>query len=173
MNRLKKANNSDQRTEDDDLAIGRALRASLLVFLLLGSIGSGVYLWLNRRAPAITPEAAPIALPETRVKSTAVIPTVHWTDITQAAGIDFVNTTGAHGEKLLPETMGAGIPSLDFDQAGDQDLLFVNATHWPEDSTESTPASTLALYQKDGPGKFVDVTADWGLDMSLICMGAA
>ncbi|MEZ6080471.1 MAG: FG-GAP-like repeat-containing protein [Pirellulaceae bacterium] len=50
----------------------------------------------------------------------------------------------------------------DFDQDGDQDLLFVNATHWPEDSTESTPASTLALYQNDGHGKFVDVTADWG-----------
>ncbi|MEZ6080472.1 MAG: hypothetical protein R3C56_33810 [Pirellulaceae bacterium] len=35
-----------------------------------------------------------------------MIPTVHWTDITQAAGIDFVHTNGAHGEKLLPETMG-------------------------------------------------------------------
>lgn len=173
MNRLKKANNSDQRTEDDDRAIGRALRASLLVFLLLGSIGGGIYLWLNRRAPAIATEAAPIALPETRVKSTAVIPTVHWTDITQAAGIDFVHTNGAHGEKLLPETMGAGVAAWDFDQDGDQDLLFINATPWPEDSTQSTPASTLALYQNDGHGNFVDVTADWGLDISLIGMGAA
>ena len=39
---------------------------------------------------------------------------------------DFVHANGANGDKLLPETMGGGCAFFDFDNDGDQDLLFVN-----------------------------------------------
>src|SRR5439155_3260718 len=37
------------------------------------------------------------------------IPSVKFTDITNAYGITFVHNNGAYGEKLLPETMGGGV----------------------------------------------------------------
>ena len=54
-----------------------------------------------------------------------------FTDVTSEAGIAFVHNNGAYGEKLLPETMGGGVAFFDFDDDGDQDLLFVNGTYWP------------------------------------------
>ena len=53
-----------------------------------------------------------------------------FTDITQQAGIDFVHVNGAYGDRLLPETMGAGVAFFDADNDGDQDLLFVNSGRW-------------------------------------------
>lgn len=173
MNPLKSVKTGTSQPEDDDLAIVHALRVSLAVFLLLGGLAAGAYFWLNREPPPITTQAAPVVLPQQRDKSLAVVPQVQWTDVTQAAGIDFVHNNGARGQKLLPETMGAGCAAWDFDQDGDQDLLFVNATAWPEDRIESTPKSTLALYQNDGHGKFADVTAARGLDISCVGMGVA
>ena len=43
------------------------------------------------------------------------------------AGITFRHANAATGDKLLPETMGGGCAFFDFDNDGDQDLLFVNA----------------------------------------------
>ena len=69
------------------------------------------------------------------VRPTAVkaetLPAVKFVDVTKEAGIHFVHVNGAFGEKLLPETMGAGVAFLDYDNDGDQDLLFVNSCPWP------------------------------------------
>ena len=56
------------------------------------------------------------------------IPLVHFTDITRQAGIQFSHNNGATGDKLLPETMGGGVAFFDFDNDGNQDLLFINST---------------------------------------------
>ena len=40
---------------------------------------------------------------------------VHFTDITEDAGITFVHENGATGKKYLPETMGSGVAFFDFD----------------------------------------------------------
>ena len=92
---------------------------------------------------------------------------VHFTDITEDAGITFVHENGATGKKYLPETMGSGVAFFDFDGDGDQDLLFVNSMSWPRGPT------TSALYRNRGDGAFEDVTAGSGLDRAVYGMGVA
>ena len=57
--------------------------------------------------------------------------TVSFADATAVAGIRFRHVNGATGRKLLPETMGAGVIVLDFDNDGRPDLYFVNSSPWP------------------------------------------
>jgi hypothetical protein len=66
--------------------------------------------------------------------------------------------------------MGLGAAFFDVDGDGDQDLLLVNATHWPG---EAGPPATAALYRNDGKGHFSDITAGSGLDVSLYGQGVA
>ena len=51
-------------------------------------------------------------------------------EVTAESGVHFVHETGRAGDKLLPETMGGGCAFLDYDDDGDQDLLFVNSGLW-------------------------------------------
>ena len=51
-------------------------------------------------------------------------------------------------------------------------MLFVNATDWPWDPA-TRPPPTPALYHNDGHGRFTDVTAGSGLDISFYGMGVA
>src|SRR5947208_17139557 len=100
-------------------------------------------------------------------------PDAKFTDITAASGINFVHGNGAAGEKLLPETMGGGVAFLDFDNDGDQDLLFINSTWWPWSFPRDAKPATMALYRNDGKGRFTDITAGSGLDVSFYGMGVA
>jgi enediyne biosynthesis protein E4 len=103
----------------------------------------------------------------------AQIPNARFTDITTESGLKFAHVNGAHGEKLLPETMGGGVAFLDFDNDGAPDLLFVNSTSWPWDTNAAKARPTMALYRNDGKGHFIDVTAGSGLDVSFYGMGVA
>jgi hypothetical protein len=110
--------------------------------------------------------------PVSTKKAAAVAPpAVRFTDITAAAGIDFVHVNGSYGEKLMPETIGSGAAFIDYDNDGDQDLLLVNSSEWP--GHEQGAQATLALYRNDGHGHFDDVTRERGLAIHCYGMGAA
>ncbi len=162
----------DEESEDrDDAVIGRALRASGLVLLVLLCAGAAMVYWLTRPKPE--PPIRETQLAEVKLRATPAVapPLAKFTDITAAAGLSFVHNNGAVGDKLLPETMGGGCAFLDFDNDGDQDLLLVNSMDWPWDKP-SGRSQTSALYRNDA-GQFVDVTAESGLDIPLYAMGVA
>jgi len=91
-------------------------------------------------------------------------------DVTRSAGIDFRHNSGAYGDKLLPETLGAGCAFLDFDRDGWQDILLVNGRDWPGHERGPT---TLGLYRNNRDGTFTDVTRRAGLDVGMYGMGVA
>jgi hypothetical protein len=99
------------------------------------------------------------------------LPKVRFVDATKQAGIDFVHTNGARGEKLLPETMGSGVAFLDYDGDGDADLFLVNSEPWPGGKGSGTVGNRL--YRNEGNGHFTDATAAAGLERSLYGMGVA
>ena len=53
-------------------------------------------------------------------------PEVQFTDITQAAGINFKQENSATSNKYLVETMGGGVALLDYDNDGRLDIFFTN-----------------------------------------------
>ena len=155
---------------EDDAIIGHVFRRSLWVLAAIGLALAVVVLWPtseareeNRDIETTAPEA---------VTAAAVPPEVEFADVTASSGIDFLHVNGAEGAKLLPETMGSGVAVFDFDGDGDQDLLFSNSTRWP-DGAESSPIGRVALYENDGSGHFLDVSAALGVDVSLYGTGVA
>ncbi|MGI9429565.1 MAG: CRTAC1 family protein [Bythopirellula sp.] len=162
----------DDLPPDNDDVIRRAQSLSLLALILLGLIGGTIAWWMSR--PAVEPpdEVHELVLPKVRAPTTSVVPKLQFTDVTKSAGIEFVHTNGAIGEKLLPETMGGGCAFLDYDSDGDQDLLLVNSSVWPWDKSADVKATTV-LYANDGQGHFVDVTGQANLAVSCYGMGVA
>lgn len=53
------------------------------------------------------------------------------TDVASKAGIVFVHDRGATGQYRLPETMGAGLAWLDYDEDGWMDLYVVQSGPFP------------------------------------------
>src|SRR3984885_678237 len=87
--------------------------------------------------------------------------TVRYSDIRQAAGINFLQDSTQTEEKYYLETMGTGVGWIDYDQDGLMDLYFVQTA-----ATEAyKPAHPLrsALYHNNGDGTFTDVTAKAGV----------
>ena len=136
----------------------------------LGVLHSGTFCWLHTAAAAAGGACGGCAGAEGRGQ-TGIAAVVKFVDITKEAGIAFVHYNGALGEKLLPETMGAGVAFLDYDRDGDQDLFFVNSSYWPGHVTN--PAPTQSLYRNDGKGHFQDVTKEAGLDKTFYGQGVA
>jgi len=95
---------------------------------------------------------------------------LRFTEVARESGIDFVHENGAFGEKWMPETVGSGAAFFDYDGDGSPDLLLVNGTWW-EGHEGTGPRSTQRLYRNLGDGRFQDVTANAGLDLSIYGMG--
>jgi hypothetical protein len=91
-----------------------------------------------------------------------------FTDVTQRSGIRFTHTSGAFGEKYLPETMGSGVVVFDYNTDGYQDVFFVNSRGWPGKANAS---ALPAFYKNNGNGTFTDITKEVGLAVSMYGMG--
>ncbi len=157
----------------DEAVIGKAFRWSSIAFMAIVVVGGLAYLVATRKPAAATPKLTRLVAPAVPERPVAEIPTAKFVDVTSESGITFVRHNGAYGEKLLPETMGGGVAFLDYDNDGHQDLLFVNSTDWPWHKAEGPHPATMALYHNDGHGRFTDVTAGSGLDVSFYGMGVA
>lgn len=157
----------------DDAVIGKAFRRSAWAMAGLLMLAAGGWWYANRKPAAEAPKVTPLSSPVAPQRATEEMPTVKFTEVTEASGIKFTQNNGASGEKLLPETMGSGVAILDFDNDNDQDLLFVNGTYWPGKAPSGGAPTTAALYRNDGSGRFEDVTRGSGLDVSFYGMGVA
>ncbi len=160
-------------TRAGEAIIRRWFLRSLAVILVLGLVAAGIGWYLNREtSPDVIIEEAVVAGPVIEEMAPMQAPPhVVFRDITAAAGIDFVHTNGAYGDKLMPEGIGSGAAFFDYDNDADQDLLLVNSSWFPGHEQDTTP--TLALYRNDGSGQFTDVTRQAGLAIDCYGMGVA
>jgi len=109
------------------------------------------------------------AVPRLSGTQPSVEGTIHFADVTDAAGVHFVHNNGAFGKKYLPETLGPGVAFIDYNNDGWPDIFFVNGNDWPGHPVhgETTPA----LYRNNRDGTFTDVTKEAGLAVSLYGIG--
>jgi hypothetical protein len=154
--------------------IGQAFKVSLAILIAASAIAGLLWWLIPGDEEAVPLEEARIAAPlaeAPRAPAQAAPPAVPFTDITAAAGIDFLHVNGAFGDKLIPETMGSGLAFFDYDNDGDPDLYLVNSTYWP-DKAEGRRTSGR-LYRNDDGARFTDVTVEAGLEHNLYGMGVA
>ena len=157
-----------------DARVARIFRRSAIaagVLTVVVAAGLLIGWWLGRDAPDAVDEVPVFAPAPLLQPGPETAPTLRFTDVTAAAGIDFVHVNGAYGERLLPETIGSGVAVFDYNNNGHQDILLVNSSHWPGHEGGERPR--LALYRNDGTGHFTDVTEEAGLDIDLYGMGVA
>ena len=83
-------------------------------------------------------------------------PRIHFTDVTEAAGIRFLHRTGGTGTKYLIETMGAGVCVLDYNSDSFPDLYEVQSAPLP--GAPADPLLHAMLFRNNGDGTFTDVT---------------
>lgn len=163
---------SEELAHYDDAVIGKAFKWSVIAFIFAALSIAITLLIMNRDSQASPSKVTEMQPPVAPERPRAEVPTVAFTDVTREAGLEFVHENGAYGDKLLPETMGGGVAFFDFDNDGDQDLLFINGKSWPWRESNG-PEATSQLYENDGKGHFSNVTPGSGLDLPLYGMGVA
>jgi len=82
---------------------------------------------------------------------------VQFHDVTREAGIHFHHERAQSPQRLYPETMGAGVAWIDYDQDGYLDAFFVNSGFTPLFHPAAPPQP--ALYHNNRDGTFTDATA--------------
>ena len=164
--------NRNNHTEATDEIIGLVFKRSLIVVAVSVLLIVAIFLFKKTLREDVALVDAP-AMSPVNVRNEVRTPQVHFTDVTRQSGITFSHSTGAYGDKLLPETMGSGVAFLDYDDDADQDLLLINSDHWPGHSEVGAARPTMRLYQNNGAGQFTDVTEVVGLSVSLYGMGVA
>jgi enediyne biosynthesis protein E4 len=161
----------DNPTPVTDPMFGRAIKRTLTVVILVSLLVAGISFLFESTPIGTTPSSSDPAFASNVPVS--AIPDITFTDITDVAGIRFVHTNGAYGDKLLPETMGGGVAFLDFNNDGLPDILFVNSGHWPWHAPTGPSPPTLELYQNNGNAQFQNVTPNSGLEIVCYGMGIA
>jgi hypothetical protein len=91
--------------------------------------------------------------------------------------IDFVHCPGPLTSRyFFPQIMGSGCALFDFDQDGDLDLYLIDSS-FDDPGGAARPGACERhgnrLYRNEGSRRFVDVSAESGLDFSAVGMGVA
>jgi enediyne biosynthesis protein E4 len=86
---------------------------------------------------------------------------ISFTDIAQAAGIDFHLTCGGPEKRYIMESMCGGIAAFDFDNDGWMDIFLVNGSTLEDLKADKCHPSKL--YRNNHDGTFTDVTAKSGI----------
>ncbi|HEV2826220.1 MAG TPA: CRTAC1 family protein [Pyrinomonadaceae bacterium] len=114
---------------------------------------------------------------------------VHFTDITERAGISFTHVSSPE-KKYIVESMSGGVALFDYDNDGYLDIYLVNSL--TVDMVKPKQKTKSALYHNNGDGTFTDVTdragvgdIGWGMgvatgdynndgwdDIYVTCLGA-
>lgn len=120
----------------------------ILLFGLMTLAAAALFLGWNRLVAQSASKAA-ISIP------------VQFTDVREAAGIDFREDGTSTKEKYYLETMGTGLGWIDYDQDGLLDLYLVQSaeTEWYK---PPLPLSSQ-LWRNNGDGTFSNVTAKAGV----------
>ncbi len=90
---------------------------------------------------------------------------IHFMDVTQDAGIDFVHSMGDDHLNNIMESVGSGAAFLDYDQDGQLDLYIVSGAYIEgfSEGKKSTGNEGNRLYRNRGDGRFEDVTGKAGV----------
>lgn len=86
---------------------------------------------------------------------------IHFTRVTEEAGIQFRHFNGVTGEKHLVETMGGGAAFFDYDNDDNLDIYLVNGAPLTEKMPDILPENQL--YRNNGDGTFTNVTEQAGV----------
>src|SRR5437667_660850 len=96
---------------------------------------------------------------------------VHFTDVTEKAGITFKHVSSPE-KKYIVESMSGGLALIDYDNDGYPDIYFVNSL--TVDLVKSKGKTKSALYHNNGDGTFTDVTdkagvgdIGWGMGVAV------
>jgi hypothetical protein len=104
---------------------------------------------------------------------------VTFTDFSVASGINFKHYASVTSVKYLPETMGAGVALIDFDNDGRLDVFFTNGAEILENMPKNkAPEKRDAkywnrLYRQKADGSFEDVTEKAGVRGEGYAFGTA
>ena len=120
---------------------------------------------------AVTLTESPAQNPATKpARKPPFASTVHFSDITVAAGITFQHTVSPE-KKYLIESMAGGVLLLDYDGDGWFDIFFTNSPT-VEMAAQGKKAKS-ALYRNNHDGTFTDVTDQAGVGYPCWAMGGA
>jgi hypothetical protein len=142
-------------------------------------LGLAVLVWVLLKQPA-QPQTQPI--PQSAYIPPAPVPAatspIVFTNVTQAAGIDFRHENGAFTDaegrpsRYMPEAMGPGVALFDFDSDADLDIFVPSSLSFDPQAARSGGA-TARLYRNDGDWRFTDATQTSGLAIRSHGMGAS
>ena len=114
-----------------------------------------------------------VAIPEIAESFAIEQPAVRFVDVTAAAGLDFVHTSGSAEQRYILEAMGSGSAFFDFDADGWLDFFAVNGTRL-QDPSATGDRLWRNVAGDTGERVFADVTqaagfarVDWGMGAAV------
>ncbi len=98
--------------------------------------------------------------PDLGKQSVAAENHLHFVDVAQDTGLDFVYRNGEQGESLMVESTGGGVGVLDFDCDGRADIFFNQGGDPQKPHAGNSP---VALFRRLPDATWVNIAADAGL----------